>query len=58
MVDRSFSSSSAIFHLRARTAPTYCTFQSSWFARVNAFRNFSRKKSRKVAAATSGPISE
>ena len=30
----------------------------NWFARVNALCNLSRKKSRKVAAATSGPISE
>ena len=33
-------------------------FSKSWFARVNALCNLSRKKSRKVAAVTSGPISE
>ena len=32
--------------------------QRSWFSRVNALCNLSRKKSRKVAAAPSGPISE
>ena len=32
--------------------------QRSWFARVNALRNLSPKKSPKIAAATSEPISE
>ena len=36
----------------------YWAIQRSWFARVNALRNLSRKKSRKVVAVTSGQISE
>ena len=36
----------------------FSAIQRSWFARVNALCNFSRKKARKVAAATSGPVFE
>ena len=36
----------------------YWAVQRSWFARVNALCDLSRKESRKVVAATSGPISE
>ena len=37
---------------------TYWVVQQSWFAIVNALCNLSCKKSQKVIAATSGPISE
>ena len=36
----------------------YWAIQQRWFARLNAIHNLSCKKSRKVVAATSGPISE
>ena len=36
----------------------YWAIEGRWFAQVNALCNHSRKKSRKVVAATSGPNSE
>ena len=36
----------------------YWAVQRSWFARMNALRNLSSKKSKNVAAATSGLVSE
>ena len=37
-------------HFRHRQTSTSWAIQRSWFARVNAFCNLSRKKSREVAA--------
>ena len=44
--------------LEANSDQSLMAVQRSWFARVNALRNLSRKKWRKVATVTSEPISE
>ena len=46
-----------VYHSSWRTAPCW-EVQRGRFARMSALRNLSRKESRKVAAATFGPISE